>query len=61
MSTYTGTGEITPPKQLSPQETILEFLKGMRASGSWDAKTLDRAIDVASNVVQHAAGPDQRG
>lgn len=33
---------------------IVQFLKDMRASGSWDEPTLDRAIEVAEAAIAHA-------
>ena len=40
-----------PAPILSASEAILQFLKHMRASGSWDAKTLNRAIEVAETII----------
>jgi len=36
---------------LSASEVILQFLKHMQASGSWDARTLNRAIEAAEAII----------
>ena len=55
MSEYVGVKGrpylLEPAPFLSASEAILQFLKHMRASGSWDAKTLNRAIEVAETII----------